>query len=404
VRDNPLALASALVAQFATQTGLTEREAANRLYQVRTYGGIGFIPKDQWRTLIDARLLALLTFYKFVRIEGRLNIPQVLQQVNHSAAQFGLRPLSVQLARALYGVLRKPGRWNSGESERTAKVRKNAGVVLPGTPWLHRVWRLFHIPLNLPIAASPFSAASETSHLLLAVDLGSQLPLGLWISAHAPGSAEVGLALFQSIWHPGALDWPLRGAPEMLQVPRSMLTGRDDLLEPAAQWVQMRVQVVPDTAQTTTLRKLPILQALLDNLVFVGLHEIRRRRANQTLTVKEVQDAVLGWIRTSEAGFAHHTPGLPDSTSQKHGYAAPAFDTPAAGLLLPVLGHATTVRDGVMVNERRYTSPYFRSEPGHTVAYRAFPYLYDGLQRDEGMQEAIYVEGHGGVVQYVTPQ
>jgi hypothetical protein len=368
-QDNPLAHASALVRRFSWD----EKDGANRLYQVRTYGGIGFIPKDQWLSLIDARLLALLKFYKFVRIEGRLNVPQAVQQVNRYAHQLGLTPLSAQLAKALNGAIAKPRRWNGGESDRTATVRKNATVVLPGTPWLHRVWRLFHIPLNLPIAASSFSAASETSHLLLVVDLGSQLPPGLWVSAHPPGIPEVGLALFQSIWHPGALDWPLRGAPEVLQVPASLLTPENETLTHAAEWLQMKVQVVPDVKQATTLKKLPILQALLDNLAFVGLDEIRRGNGGQPLTVKDVQDAVLGWIRTSEAGFAHHTPGLPDRNSQQQGYAAPAFDTPAAGLLLPVVGNAVTVRDGIMVHERQFGGAYFRSNPGHTVVYRAFP-------------------------------
>jgi hypothetical protein len=187
-------------------------------------------------------------------------------------------------------------------------------------------------------------------------------------------------------------------------VPASLLTPENETLAHTAEWLQMKVQVVPDAKQATTLKKLPILQALLDNLAFVGLDEIRRGNGGQPLTVKDVQDAVLGWIRTSEAGFAHHTPGLPDRNSQQQGYAAPAFDTPAAGLLLPVVGNAATVRDGVMVNERRFGGPYFRSEPGHTVAYRAFPYLYDGVTPNEGMQEALYVEDYTGVIQYVTPQ
>ncbi|NJN66835.1 MAG: hypothetical protein HC884_09010 [Chloroflexaceae bacterium] len=91
-----------------------------------------------------------------------------------------------------------------------------------------------------------------------------------------------------------------------------------------------------------------ILQALLDNLVFAGLNEIRRKAAGRTLTVKEVQDAVGRWMRTSKQGFATHTPGLDDPVSVSYGFAAPGFDTPAAGLLLPVVGEATTVRDGAV--------------------------------------------------------
>lgn len=397
-KDNPLAHASALVHRFSWDV----KEDANRLYQVRTYGGIGFIPKDQWLSLIDTRLLALLKFYKFVRIEGRLNVPQAVQQVNHYAKQLGLTPLSAQLAKALNGAIAKPRRWNGGESDRTATVRKNANVVLPGTPWLHRVWRLFHIPLNLPIAASSFSAASETSHLLLVVDLGSQLPPGLWVSAHPPGIPEVGLALFQSIWHPGALDWPLRGAPEVLQVPASLLTPENETLTHAAEWLQMKVQVVPDVKQATTLKKLPILQALLDNLAFVGLDEIRRGNGGQPLTVKGVQDAVLGWIRTSEAGFTHHTPGLDDPVSVMYGLTTPAFHTPAAGFLLPMSGEAQTVNNGVLVDGRFYASADFSLAADQILTYRTFPYRYRGRTPDEGMPDAIYVEEQHGVLHYLV--
>jgi hypothetical protein len=400
--DDPPASAAALVAQFAARTGLTEREASNRLYQVRTYGGIGFIPRDQWLTLIDARLLALLKFYTFIRIEGRLHMGQALRQVNHYARQLGLTPLSAQLAKALNGALRKPKRWNSGESDRIATVRKNAGVVLPGTPWLHRVWRLFHIPLNLPIAASSFSAASETSHLLLVVDLGSQLPTGVWVSAHPPRSTDVGLALFQAIWHPGALDWPLRGAPEVLQVPASMRMDDAHTLDPAAEWLQMNVQMVQDATQATTLRKLPLLQALLDDLAFVGLDAIRRGNSGQPLTVKGMQDAVLGWIRTSDQGFAHHTPGLDDPVAVMYGLTTPAFQTPAAGFLLPVSGDAQTAKNGVLVDDRFYTSAECSFPAGQILTYRTFPYRYRGRTPDEGMPDAIYVEDQHGVLHYLV--
>jgi hypothetical protein len=274
--------------------------------------------------------------------------------------------------------------------------------VLPGTPWLHRVWRLFHIPLNLPIAASSFSAASETSHLLLVVDLGSQLPPGLWVSAHPPGIPEVGLALFQSIWHPGALDWPLRGAPEVLQVPASLLTPENETLTHAAEWLHMKVQVVPDVKQATTLKKLPILQALLDNLAFVGLDEIRRGNGGQPLTVKDVQDAVLGWIRTSEAGFAHHTPGLDDPVPVMYGVTTPAFQTPAAGFLLSVSGEAQTVNNGVLVDDRFYASADVSLAAGQLLPYRTFPYRYRGRTPDESMPDAIYVEEQHGVLHYLV--
>jgi len=399
--DNPLARASALVEHFSSD----EKDGANRLYQVRTYGGIGFIPKDDWLSLIDSRLLALLKFYKFVRIEGRFDMQQALQQVNSYAKQLGLTPLSAQLAKALNGAMQKPRRWNGGESERTAMVRTNAKVVLPGKPWLHRVWRLFHIPLSLPIAASAFSTASERSHLLLVVDLGSQLPLGLWVSAHPPRITEVGLALFQSIWHPGVLDWLLRGAPEMIQLPASLLADNahnNAYLSRAATWLLMQVQIVDDATQTTILKKLPVTQALIDDLVFVGLDTIRHQQAVSPLTVKNVQDALLSWIRMSKKGFANHTPGLDDPVSVMYGLTTPAFQTPVAGFLLPAVGEARTVKNGVLIGDRFYTSANCAFAIGQMVKYHTFPYQYQGYSPDAVMQDAIYVRDQDGMMHYLV--
>jgi|GEM_PF-3157698 len=395
-RDNPLACGSMLVARCAAMNGLHEKDAANRLYQVRTYGGIGFLPKEHWFELVDARLLGLLKFYTFARIDGRHDIHQSLRQVNHYAALLGLAPWSTQLAKALNGAMRKPGRWNSGESERMAAVRKRGGVVLPGAPWLHRVWRMFHIELRLPISASRWSSASAVSHVLLVVDLGSQLPLGLWVSAHLPGSTEVGLALFQAIWHPGALDWPLRGAPEVLQVPEALLADGGDDLTRAAEWLLMRVQIVKSATQVNMLSKLSITRSVIKDLMSAGLGTIRRKHAGQNITVREVQDALLGWIRTSDQGFAVHTPGQDDPVSVMYGLTTPAFNTPAAGLLLPITGETQTVNGGVIIDDSRfYTSADCSLASGLVFRYRAFPYRY------KSMRDAIYVEDQHGVLHYL---
>jgi hypothetical protein len=144
------------------------------------------------------------------------------------------------------------------------------------------------------------------------------------------------------------------------------------------------------------------LQALLDNLAFVGLDEIRRGNGGQPLTVKDVQDAVLGWIRTSEAGFAHHTPGLDDPVPVMYGVTTPAFQTPAAGFLLSVSGEAQTVNNGVLVDDRFYASADVSLAADQILTYRTFPYRYRGRTPDEGMPDAIYVEEQHGVLHYLV--
>jgi len=402
---SPVVVAAArLVAAFAAQAGLEEEDAARRLWGVCTYGGIGFIPKDEWVDLIDSRLLALLKFYKFGRIEGRLILAQALPQVNTYARMLGRAELSSQLAQALLSTQIKPRRWNSGEGEKVAAVRKRAGLVLPGKPWLHRVWRIFLLDLPLSIAASQYSAASDVCYLLLVIDLGSQLPLACWASASQPTIREVKLALFQSVWHPGALDWPLRGIPEILQVPASLVSTDSNQLHEAAWWLVARVQIVDDATQDKILARLSETTAIVQDLFFVGLDEIRQIANSRLMTVKDVQDAVTTWLRKSEKCFAAHRPGLQD-TARKQGFALPAFDSPAAGLLLPVGETGVmTLRDGVLADDKFFTAPDFHSAPQQTLHYRAYPYRYDGARPDERMDEAIFLVHPDGALQYLVRQ
>ena len=143
--------------------------------------------------------------------------------------------------------------------------------------------------------------------------------------------------------------------------------------------------------------------ALLQDLVLVGLDKLRRNSHQREFTVKEVQDWALKWLRESRKCFGTVRPALPD-TAHTYGFAAPAFDTQVAGLLLPIAGTAITARDAVLVGDRRYTDPTFRCEPGQTTRYRQFPYLYRGPAEDEYMRDTIFVEGSNGVLHYLTHQ
>jgi hypothetical protein len=391
--------AKRLVSAFAALAHLEESDAAARLYYVWTYGGIGFLPRADWPEYVDQRLLGLLELYKLARIDGRLDFGAALQQVNVYAALRKQPILSAQLSRALLSTQQKPGRWNSGESEKIATVRKRAGLVLPGVPWLHRVWRLFLFEQSLPVAASQYSQASESCYLLFVIDLGSQLPLACWVSVKRPGLREVKLALFQSIWHPGTLDWPLRGIAEILQIPTSFVAGGASELHTAAEWLQTKVQLVEEDTNENVLSNLPEAYAIIQDLVFVGLDEIRSRWPGQSMTVKDVQDAVHGWLRRSPQCFGNHRPGL-QTSARKDGFASPAFNTPAAGLLLPVLEGARTVRNRVIVEDHAYSTPGFRIDPGQVIPYRAFPYRYDGSSPDERMREAIFIE-HDSCLEYL---
>jgi hypothetical protein len=401
-QEHPLDTAARLLQAYARRANLNEQIAASRLYDIWTYGAVGFIPRTEWLTLVDARLLALLKLYKFGRIEGRLVLGYALCVMNSYAQMLGQPAISVHLARALLALLTKPGRWNSGESEKLAAVRKRAGIVLPGVPWLHRVWRIIVLPVPLRIAESYYSPAGEC-WLIVVIDLGSQFPVGCWVCAHKPKARDAKLALFQAIWHPGAIDWPLRGIPEVIQVPASVVGSDAEEMRATAHWLLASFQIVEDTSQRPLLAKMTDTTAFLRELMMVGLNQLRRSTQQHEFTVKEVQDWVLKWLRESRTCFGTARPALSD-IARIYGFAAPGFDTQAAGLLLPVVGTAVTARNVVLVGERRYADSTFHCEPGQSIRYRQFPYIYQGPAEDEYMRDTIFVEGSNGVLHYLTRQ
>jgi hypothetical protein len=71
----------------------------------------------------------------------------------------------------------------------------------------------------------------------------------------------------------------------------------------------------------------------------------------------------------------------------------PAYDSPAAGWLLPVAQEqARTERNGVVVGGALYTDPLFHCEPGEPLSYRMFPYDYPGLER------GVFIPWNGDVL------
>jgi hypothetical protein len=66
------------------------------------------------------------------------------------------------------------------------------------------------------------------------------------VSVNVPGLREIKLSLFHAFWHPDALDWPLRGAPEVLQAPGELLHNSAEIqdLGDALAWSLANVQKV----------------------------------------------------------------------------------------------------------------------------------------------------------------
>src|SRR5262249_6043578 len=115
-----------------------------------------------------------------------------------------------------------------------------------------------------------FRPSSETCNVLLVFDRASQRPVGCWVSVVEPGEIEVALSINQSIWHPGAIEWPLRGFPDVVQVPELLLRSRPANLEQAAFWMSAEIQPLNSKEHKKVLEAIPYATELIRRCVIFG--------------------------------------------------------------------------------------------------------------------------------------
>ncbi len=393
-----------LARAFGVRVGLDELQARARLRALGDYGGIGLLPKRDWPDALDPRLVSYIYFLKFGPISGTLSEAVMLMLVNAYTEEIGVPAISMQIARAIFSTQVKERRWNGGVGDSMIGVRQRPSLKLSKTGLLNLIWRLIPVRLNLQIAKSADSRASGDCYAIIVLELSSQRPVGCWVSVDPFHIEQVGLALFQAVWHPGIPDWPLRGLPNIIQIPRSLVAGESvEAIERAAYRMHAKVQVVDDDTKRALLRKLAYAENLLQQLIpFDGCAFIREKANSRPLPIRYVQDRLMEWLRfgrrtdTSPGCFPNHrSPDVP-LAFRKNGFTLPAHDNSAAGWLLPVVDTTKTVRDGVRFNDRLYSGPSFRAEPGVEVKIRTFPYRYSL------MPQSIFVERNGGRLVYLT--
>jgi hypothetical protein len=383
--------------------------------QFITYGGIGLLPKAQWDELLDARVTRALAFYKFGYLPGTIGWVDVLHKTQAYTASLGLVPPSSQLAKVVFHTIGKPVRWHGGDGPAVRQVRQRKTLMLDA-PRLHETWLVVPVTkrLRLPIVDAAGHQVSDTCRALLVFDTAIERPVGYWLSTTAANSREVGLLLYQAIWHPGALTWPLRGVPDVIQIPEMLITDGTHDLEQAAAWMHSAIEPITRRQMDYALStKLPYAAKLLDTLAEHAPDYIHWKTGREAVTLQQAMDALRTWLHVDKITRTdpreqdypkadcfpnHNAPDVPASIAQ-YGVALPGHHLPAAGWLLPVAEHtATTVRDAVEYRRITYADAGFRSEPGRELAVRLFPYWY----RD--MEQGIFVETAAGELRYLVRQ
>ncbi|KAB8142900.1 hypothetical protein F8S13_11645 [Chloroflexia bacterium SDU3-3] len=387
-RDIPPGLAEAFAAQTQIKTSST-----SLITNFTIYGPLGMLSKREWKAAIHPHLWSYLHLMKLGRLEGTLSEENVVTHVNRYATMLGIEPLPRLLAVGIYHHFPKPSYYNSGDGRGIAGVPLRKSLKLAGIMRLHEQWIVVPIKLMVSLVNTALHPMSKACTLLLVLDVSSQKPMGFWLSPHAPDGNDVGLALYDAIFHPQALGWPLRGIPEQILIPTSCAKNSAHIKHAATYLI----------AQLGTTDELPnILNRIPEAKQFIArLQEQYQSRKltshryapNRQMTIQQLEDELRATL--IETCFPDHRIEPVIASLRAEGFALPGYDTPAAGWLLPVeVEHAVTIRDGVEFDQRFYTSTAIAIEPGIDTHIRCLPLRIK-------YREGIFIEYMTGVL-YLT--
>jgi hypothetical protein len=227
-------------------------------------------------------------------------------------------------------------------------------------------------------------------------DCGSERAVTCCVYPGEISEVEIGLTLYDAIWHPYTIEWPLRGLPETILLPETLAQHNLSDIYAAASWMHASVGSLSDKELKKKLADRAFIKETITKLQSVykpAMLPGRRRAPRQQMRLQTAQSAIRTWLYTR--GFTGEHQGKEQGKHRvehaqvpkairDQGYIMPGFDTVVAGYLLPIVAtDVPTVRDGVEYQGVRYLNPDAGIEPGYTVTLRA-------LQYDAGRPQAVF--------------
>jgi hypothetical protein len=361
-------LVDTFVGLVAKKLELDENDARQRLRQLITSGGIGMLKKDRWISVIDPRLRNYIHFIKLGHLNGSVDWSRMYVQLNRYAEQLGQAHVSQQLARAIFNNLPKPRRWNGGAGEATARTRQRATLNITDVPLLHQTWDVFAIELDITLLDSSYRILSPHCFAVLVVDTAASAPVGAWLTPTAPNQVEAGLAIYQAIWQPGTIEWPIHGIPQTIQIDQALIQGSLADLKASAEFLLSTIQI------KTHPNKRKHRYAFVDRLRTDGVAAMRERAGSSNIRRDMAQNTLLEWLRTT--CFPHHRAAPIPAQCRKIGFATTAQDSPAAGWLLPHKGVVRVSKNGETDGNTHYSTEILAEYSGQELSYRDFPSWY----------------------------
>jgi hypothetical protein len=355
---------------FAVRARLTESQAENVLRNVLTYGVLGLLPRGIWQDALDPRITSWLRLIKYGRLDGTLEWSALYHQLSAYCEQLSSACPSTRVARAIFNSIAKPSYWHGGKGQAIdGGVRQRGTLSDASLPRLNALWLVIYFTLNVVLK----SGDRKRYYVLLVSDEGAQLPVGGWLSETPPMSREVGLAIYQAIWHPGNVDYPLHGIPETIRIPSELVRDRTIDLHRAARHLMTKLDVV----DKVSLEGKSHLVQMRDELRKQGPELIRSAADGDSVSLAVALQRIVWWLQARY--FPNHRSAPVWHSIRRHGVALPGHDTPAAGWLLPAVGEICADDCGVTWRGNRYHCPWLRSTLASRMICREFPYFYPKL-------------------------
>ena len=351
----------------AGRTNLTIGQVKQRLLGLVLYGVGGLLTATQRNQAHDQRLITIIQLWRLGHTDGVIAWDELTRVVTHDATTRGLVPLPQQRVKQVFLSYPKRRRWNGGEGPQMVQVRQRASLAIK-RPLLHDHWTLQPVSLTLQAGRT-----TRTYDVLVMIELATSAPIGLWVCGNESRADAVRLALYDGIWHPWAIQYPLRGIPRHLHIPNDLLPSPDDVLYRAATYLGTTIHpCVPEKR-----KRHPVIDAIKHAFP----HWVLEKTVTIHYTAWELHASLLQWIPSVFFRF-HQSVPVPPAIAQ-HGVALPGHDTPAAGWLLPQSTPVQTIRDGVTDGVGVYRHPLVKLSPGITLSQRRYPWLV--AHREYGM-------------------
>jgi hypothetical protein len=277
------------VAQLAS---ITVEAAKSLIKNFMIYGPLGLLPIREWNTLLHPALWSYLHLHKLGRLERVLSYPRLTETFNAYAQQVNAPPLPQQMMTGICNHFPKAEYYNSGDGEATAGVPRRKSLKLAGVARLHEEWLLLAVPIEIDLVDHGGRSLNTDCIALCVFDCGSERAVTCCVYPGDISAGDIGLTLYDAIWHPHDLDWPLRGLPEHILLPGPL--AQHDLSDicAAASWMHASVDSMSDAAAKKKLTGLPFIKgtirALQEQYKPARLPG-RRRAPRQQMTVAEAQ-------------------------------------------------------------------------------------------------------------------